>query len=160
MISAFFLLIKITPISTKHKKFFIFTNCYKKYVDMSKNDFDWSGRTILIVEDTDTSVMYYRAALRKTNVNLICVENGEEAVNMVQNGEKIDLILMDINMPVMNGIEATGKIKEIKPEIPIIVQTAYVLNDERIRSFDAGCDGFMAKPVKINQLFTTLQSLL
>jgi CheY-like chemotaxis protein len=123
-------------------------------------NYDWSDKTILIVEDTDTSVMYYRAALKKTKVKLVYADNGQSALDIIESGSNFDLILMDINMPVMNGIDATKKIKEIAPKIPIIIQTAYVLNDERIRSFDAGCDGFMAKPVKIQQLFATMESLL
>ncbi len=122
--------------------------------------YDWSDKTILIVEDTDTSVMYYRAALKKTKVKLVYADNGQSAVELIESGSSFDLILMDINMPVMNGIDATKKIKEFAPQVPIIIQTAYVLNDERIRSFDAGCDGFMAKPVKIQQLFATMESLL
>lgn len=124
------------------------------------NNYNWSEKTILIVEDTDTSIMYYKAALKKSMVNLVCAENGLQAVELVRQGKHFDLILMDINMPILNGIEATRQIKSINPKIPVIVQTAYVLNDERIKSFEAGCDGFMAKPVKIQQLFDTIESLL
>ncbi|PLX04631.1 MAG: response regulator [Marinilabiliales bacterium] len=124
------------------------------------NNYNWSEKTILIVEDTDTSIMYYRAALKKSKVKLVCAENGLQAVELVKQGRHFDLILMDINMPLLNGIEATKQIKSINPKIPVIVQTAYVLNDERIKSFEAGCDGFMAKPVKIQQLFDTIESLL
>jgi len=124
------------------------------------NNYNWSEKTILIVEDTDTSIMYYRAALKKSKVKLVCAENGLQAVEFVKQGKHFDLILMDINMPLLNGIEATKQIKSINPKIPVIVQTAYVLNDERIKSFEAGCDGFMAKPVKIQQLFDTIESLL
>lgn len=121
---------------------------------------DWYGKTILVVEDTDTSIMYYKAALKRTKAKLLYAYNGVEALDVIKSGKDIDLVLMDINMPVMNGIEATKEIKKINPHIPIIIQTAYVLNDERIRSFEAGCDGFMAKPIKINQLFTSMEELL
>jgi len=125
-----------------------------------KTSRDWSGKTILVVEDTDTSIMYYKAALKRTKAKLFYAQNGIEAIDIIKEDDKIDLVLMDINMPVMNGIEATEEIKKINPHIPIIIQTAYVLNDERIRSFEAGCDGFMAKPVKIHQLITTMEELL
>lgn len=124
------------------------------------NNYNWSEKTILIVEDTETSIMYYRAALKKTKVQLECAENGIQAVELVKQGKHFDVILMDINMPMLNGIEATKQIKSINPKIPVIIQTAYVLNDERIKSFEAGCDGFMAKPVKIQQLFDSIESLL
>jgi len=121
---------------------------------------DWTGKTVLVVEDTDTSIMYYKAALKKTKAKLLYAKNGVEAIDIVNKKDIVNLILMDINMPIMNGIEATREIKKINPHIPIIIQTAYVLNDERIRCFDAGCDGFMAKPVKIHQLITTIEELL
>jgi hypothetical protein len=121
---------------------------------------DWACKSILIVEDTDTSIMYYKAALNRTKAKLMYAKNGVEALEIVKSGDKIDIILMDINMPIMNGIEATKEIKKINPNIPIIIQTAYILNDERIKSFEAGCDAFIAKPVKINQLFSTLEELL
>lgn len=124
------------------------------------NSHDWTGKSILVVEDTETSVMYYKAALKRTNAKLLYASNGQEAIEAVNKGEEINLILMDINMPIMNGIEATKEIKKLSPKIPIIIQTAYILNDERIRSFEAGCDGFMAKPIKIHQLFTTIEHLL
>lgn len=121
---------------------------------------DWSGKTILIAEDTETSIMFYMAALKKTKAKLLQANNGKETVEFVKSGEKIDLILMDINMPEMDGLEAAEEIKKLKPNLPIIIQTAYVLNEERIRSFEAGCDGFIAKPVKIYQLIETIQSLI
>lgn len=121
---------------------------------------DWTGKSVLVVEDTDTSIMYYKAALKKTKAKLFYAKNGIEAIDIVKVDGNIDLVLMDINMPIMNGIEATKEIKKINPHIPIIIQTAYVLNDERIRCFEAGCDGFMAKPVKIHQLITTIEELL
>lgn len=121
---------------------------------------DWTGKSVLVVEDTDTSIMYYKAALKKTKAKLFYAKNGIEAIDIVKVDGNIDLVLMDINMPIMNGIEATKEIKKINPHIPIIIQTAYVLNDERIRCFEAGCDGFMAKPVKIHQLITTMEELL
>lgn len=121
---------------------------------------DWSGKTILVVEDTDTSIMYYKAALKRTKAKLLYATNGVEAIDIIKDNKNLDLILMDINMPLMDGIDATVEIKKINPQIPIIIQTAYVLNDERIRSFEAGCDGFMTKPVKIDQLITTMEELL
>lgn len=129
-------------------------------MDAEKRLIDWASKSILIVEDTDTSIMYYKAALNRTNAKLLYAKNGVEALEKVKTGDKIDLILMDINMPLMNGIEATKQIKKINPKVPIIIQTAYILNDERIKSFEAGCDGFMSKPVKIHQLFSTLEELL
>ncbi len=122
--------------------------------------YEWSSKVILLAEDTDTSVMYYQAALRKTKAELIWAPDGLEALKIAQSDQQIDVILMDINMPNLNGIEATREIKKIRPELPIIIQTAYVLSDEKKRSIDAGCDEFLTKPVNISQLLTTLDQLL
>ena len=65
---------------------------------------------------------------------------------------------MDLKLPIGNGYEATKEIKKYKKEIPIIVQTAYVLSNERDKSFEAGCDEFIAKPVNLNLLLSTIET--
>ena len=87
----------------------------------------WKGKVVLVAEDVDTSNMFYKAALSKTGVSVIWSENGSQAVAECEKQQQIDLILMDIHMPEMNGLEATQKIKEIRPDVPIVVQTAYIL---------------------------------
>jgi CheY-like chemotaxis protein len=120
----------------------------------------WKGKTILVAEDVDTSNMFYKAALSKTGADVIWTENGSDAVEHCEKQEKIDLVLMDINMPEMNGLEATKAIKEIRPEIPVVVQTAYLLSNEREKSFEAGADDFIAKPVTYQKLLEVLNTFL
>ena len=118
---------------------------------------DWEGKVVLVAEDTTTSVLFYKAVLKKTKASLIFVRNGLDAV---KKDENINLVLMDINMPDLNGIDATKEIKQIRPHLPVIIQTAYVMNNERISSFEAGADGFIAKPVTIKKLFEALEGFL
>jgi len=120
----------------------------------------WEGKIILVAEDTTTSILFYKAVLKKTNSSLIFVTNGLDAVEAVKKDENISIVLMDINMPDLDGIEATREIKKIRPHLPVIIQTAYVMNNERISSFDAGADGFIAKPVTIKKLFEVLDGFL
>ena len=115
--------------------------------------YDWTGKTILIAEDVETSNQYFKAALSKTNANLIWAVNGIDAVELFKNN-KVDLVLMDIHMPQMNGFEATMKIKKINKSVPVIIQTAYILSREEERSYEAGCDEFIAKPIKFKELLT------
>jgi len=75
------------------------------------------------------------------------VEYGKEDVDICEENENIDLILMDIRMPVMDGYTATKKIKKIRPKIPIIAQTAYSTEEDIKKALDAGCDDFVSKPV-------------
>lgn len=121
--------------------------------------FDWVGKTILIAEDVETSNQYFKAALTKTNASLLWALNGKEAVQIFKKN-KVDLILMDIHMPKMNGFEATKKIKEIDKSVPIIIQTAYILSGEEERSYDAGCDEFKTKPIKFIDLLTIVNKYL
>lgn len=135
---------------------------------MAKMDIDvikamrgrWKGKVILVAEDVDTSNMFYKAALSKTGADVIWTENGKEAVEQCQKQKQIDLVLMDINMPEMNGLEATKAIKEIRPEIPVIVQTAYLLSKEREKSFEVGADDFIAKPVTYQKLLEVMHNFL
>jgi len=121
---------------------------------------DWEGKVILVAEDTTTSILFYKAVLKKTKASLIFVRDGFEAIEAVKKEENISVVLMDINMPESNGIDATREIKKIRPHLPVIIQTAYVMNNERISSFEAGADGFIAKPVTIKKLFEALEGFL
>jgi CheY-like chemotaxis protein len=119
----------------------------------------WQGKTILVAEDVDTSNMFYRAALSKTGAKTLWAENGLDAIKAVEQNH-VDIVLMDINMPEINGLEATKRIKKIFPDIPVIIQTAYLLSNEREKSFDAGADEFIAKPITYRQLLEILNRFL
>ena len=110
---------------------------------------------ILIAEDDWTSLQYLKRILLKQNIIVIHVENGEQAIELVRNTPDINLILMDIRMPVMDGIEATKQIKQIRPDLPIIAQTAYAFEDEKSKILAIGCDEYLAKPldnIKLNEI--------
>jgi CheY-like chemotaxis protein len=124
-------------------------------MDLQKN-YDWGNKVILIAEDVETSKRYFKAALNRTNAKLLWAKNGKEAVDLVKKNKKIDIILMDLHMPELNGFKATRIIKNINKDIPIIVQTAYILAGEEEMSYEAGCDEFLAKPIKFNTLLTTI----
>ncbi|NJM16224.1 MAG: response regulator, partial [Bacteroidales bacterium] len=83
-----------------------------------------------------------------------------QAVDICKSINKIDLILMDIKMPLLNGYDATKQIKEINPNIPIIAQTAFSMKNDRIKCIQAGCDDYISKPIDIERLFNKMKSLL
>ena len=120
----------------------------------------WEGKTILIVEDNEPSNIYFEAALRKTKANLVWAKNGLDAVEIVKESDNIDLILMDINMPKMDGIEATRIIKSLFPDIIIVVQTAFILSGEERMCQEAGCDEFITKPIRLKYLLDTINHYL
>jgi CheY-like chemotaxis protein len=122
---------------------------------------DWSNRTILIAEDDEISFKFLDLLLtRKTNVNIIWAINGQMAVDFCRMYEHIDLVLMDIQLPIIDGVEAIRQIKSFKPNLPIIVQTANAFNEEWERCFDAGCDEYVTKPVNLHDLLARIDSFL
>jgi two-component system cell cycle response regulator DivK len=129
-------------------------------MEFSDTTYSWAGKTVLIVEDNETSNIYFEAALRKTKAVLIWAKNGLDAVEMVKNNNKVDLILMDINMPKLDGIEATRIIKGLNPEIVIVVQTAFILSGEERLCQEAGCDEFITKPIRLKYLLDTINRYL
>jgi CheY-like chemotaxis protein/nitrogen-specific signal transduction histidine kinase len=122
----------------------------------SSYPYDFRERTILIAEDIDFSFLYIEAVLRRTGVKILWAQNGEEAIKHVKANQSIDLILMDMHMPIMGGYEATELITKLRPGIPIIAQTAFVLPDDVKKCFSAGCSGFLAKPIRKEQLLNTM----
>ena len=106
--------------------------------------------TILIVEDEEVNYLYIDTLLEdfELNLNTLHAKHGKEAIEMCKENSKIDLVLMDMKMPIMNGFEATKLIKEFRPNLPIVAQTAYSISSDRNKAFLAGCNDFISKPIK------------
>jgi PAS domain S-box-containing protein len=129
--------------------------------DKQKHAYHWPEKQILIVEDERTNYNLLMIMLRPSQVKILWAMDGQEAIDMIREGkEQIDLILMDIRLPRINGYQATETIKEIKPSIPVIAQTAYAMDIEIQRAERAGCDGYITKPIDRNQLLETMYSFL
>lgn len=112
---------------------------------------------VLIVEDDDVSELMLEKNLTKTAGKILKARTGYEAIEMVRNHPEIDLILMDIRLPEMDGYEATRQIRQYNKEVVIIAQTAYRLTSYREKSIEAGCNDYVAKPIKMEQLFTMIR---
>jgi CheY-like chemotaxis protein len=117
---------------------------------------DWNTKNIMIVEDDETNAFLLKAYLKKTKATIIEVRDGKKAVEICKSSLPIDLVLMDIRLPEMNGYNATKLIKTFRKELPIVAQTAYALKSDITCAFDAGCDDFLAKPITQEQLFKVL----
>jgi CheY-like chemotaxis protein len=111
---------------------------------------------ILIAEDDRTSFEFLKKILKSDKYMILRAENGQQAVDIVKATPDIDLILMDIKMPVLNGMEATKQIKQIKPDLPIIAQTAYAFNEEMEEILSIGCDDYIIKPIEKDKLLLLL----
>lgn len=108
---------------------------------------NWDRYTILIVEDDPFNMQFLEEVLIDTQINLLRTTNADDAIDLVKSNSQIDIILMDVKLPGMNGLDALRIIKNLKPEIKIIVQTAYALTDDRINAENAGGDGYVSKPI-------------
>ncbi|NBC82566.1 MAG: response regulator [Bacteroidetes bacterium] len=113
--------------------------------------YDWSNLTFLIAEDNEHNYTFLQEALKTTGASILRASDGEQAVQLALKNP-IDLVLMDIMLPAMDGYEATKMIKQKKPKLPVIAQTAHAMANEKEKSIMAGCDDYMSKPIRMNLL--------
>lgn len=123
-------------------------------------DYDWKNKQILIVEDEDMNYILIREVLKKTNATIFWAENGKIAVDIFSQHSNIDLVLMDLKMPVMNGFEATSLIKQIRANVPVIAQTAYAMSGDREKILQNGCNDYIAKPIIPQRLLFTISKYI
>jgi signal transduction histidine kinase/ActR/RegA family two-component response regulator len=124
---------------------------------MIKQEF-LDGKVILIAEDLDWNFRYLEMMLGNfNNAKVLWAKNGREAVEMCREHSEIDLVLMDIQMPEMDGYQATTLIKEFRPELPVIAHTAYAMYEEREMCMSAGCCAYIAKPVRKEELLEEIR---
>jgi signal transduction histidine kinase/CheY-like chemotaxis protein len=125
-----------------------------------KNKFIWTGKQAMVVEDDEMSLIYLKEVLKSTQIEILHAKNGKQAVEMFRSNPNIDIILMDIKLPEMDGYEATRQIKQIKPTVPIIAQTAYAMADDHQKSLQVGCDDYISKPINRRKLLETMESFI
>lgn len=123
---------------------------YKKW------EVDWSTKTILIVEDMIEIQFFLQRVLDKTKVKILLASNIKEAKELYHTRKDIDLIILDIRLPDGDGYDLAREFKLARPHIPIIIETAYAMEGEQQKSFDAGCDDFITKPINANLLLTKI----
>lgn len=118
------------------------------------------SKLILLAEDDDSSFEYLRILLESMGFRMMQCADGETAVNMAKKHPEIALILMDIKMPVIDGLEATRKIRKFNSEIPIIAQSAYALAGDAEKALSAGCNDYVTKPVNRKVLLKIINKWL
>jgi hypothetical protein len=117
-----------------------------------------SGLKVLIAEDDETSQMLISIELENFSKEILKVTTGLEAIETCLRHPDIDLVLMDIQMPGMNGYEATRKIREFNKDVIIIAQTAFALTGDREKAIESGCNDYIAKPIKKDELLALIQT--
>lgn len=121
---------------------------------------DLRGYSIMVVEDEKINFLYLKTLLEPTQVHIIWKQNGKDALEYFERKSKVDLILMDMQMPVMNGYMATEEIRKLDKEVSIIALTANVLADDRQKCLDLGCNEYTTKPIQQDVLFWHLHHFI
>ena len=112
---------------------------------------------ILIVEDDQTSEIIISRAVRSICKEILNARNGQDAVETCRNTSDIDLVLMDIQLPFMDGYEATRQIRQFNKSVIIIAQTAYALTGDKEKSIEAGCNDYISKPINKDLLLMLIK---
>lgn len=115
---------------------------------------------ILIAEDDESNFQLLKILLKPFGAEIIRAWNGREALDFIMQDQSINLILMDLKMPEMDGFIATREIKKIRPTLPIIAQTAYALVGDKERALEAGCDLYICKPIEAIKLREAVKDAL
>ena len=122
--------------------------------------FDWSSKTMLVVDNVDSGFNYMKAALSRTGINLLRADDSKAGIELCERNRMIDLVFIDVNTPGVSGYEATREIKRIRPLLPVILQITGALQGEPELCSQAGCDDYVSGPVKFNVLMNILSKHL
>ena len=132
----------------------------KSIIEQSKTSkYDFSKYSILIAEDVTYNFEYLKNVFASTRANLLWAKDGIDVLNIFNN-QKIDLILMDIQLPEISGLDATRQIRKKNKTIPIIAQTGYTMDEDREECLSAGCNEVLVKPLQINDVLRTVSKYL
>jgi len=124
------------------------------------NTESWEGKVILAVEDDDVSLEFFKELFEPYKITLLSTNNGQSAIDICKSEPQIDLVLMDVQLPVLNGKEAMKQIKFFRPDLPIIAQTAFAMAGDREIYIDEGFDDYIAKPINVEQLLSSIDHFI
>jgi CheY-like chemotaxis protein len=124
------------------------------------HEISWNHKTFLIVEDDEGSAEFLSEILSITKAVIINAYTGKEAMKIFKSNPKIDLVLLDIRLPDESGLKIAQSMKKFRPNVPIVAQTAYASNNDRIECLKAGCDDFITKPIQYNKLIQLISQLI
>ncbi len=123
-------------------------------------EYNWKDKVILIAEDMEMNFVLLKKTLQQTEANIIRAKNGKEMLDIVKSDRHVDIVLLDMGMPVMDGYEATKLLRSEGFDVPIIAQTAFALDNEKERVLQAGCNDYVEKPIKKEVLFEKINKLI
>ncbi len=121
---------------------------------------NWEGKVILAVEDDEISLEFLKELFEPYKTILLSTNNGQSAIDICKSDPTIDLVLMDVQLPVLNGKEAMKEIKKLHPELPIIAQTAFAMSGDKEAYINDGFDDYIAKPINVQELLSSVEKFL
>jgi two-component system, cell cycle response regulator DivK len=119
---------------------------------------NWSDKNVLIVEDDEISMEFLVELLLPTQVKVFTAQDGQSAIDICQSNLSIDLVLMDVRLPVVNGREAMLEIKRHRPELIIIAQTAFAMSGDKEKYLDSGFDDYISKPIIMEEIIKKISN--
>jgi len=122
--------------------------------------YNWRGKKVLILEDDPAGSFLLCEILSHTQIEIQLVESGVEAVEVCKMDPEIDIVLLDMQVPVMSGFEAASEIRKLREDLPIIAQSAFIMTEDIDRAIDAGCTIHISKPINTFELLGTMHQLL
>ncbi len=125
-----------------------------------RSAYNWNNKTILVAEDEESNFKFLDMIIKRTGSELLWAKTGKQAIEMCQKNSSVDLILMDIKMPEMDGLAAIKEIRKTNSQLPIIVQSAYSMPEDRNLSFEAGANDFISKPIGTEKLLRIIDKHL
>jgi len=128
--------------------------------ETQKSDYDWSGKSFLIVEDDKVSFKFLEGMLKKTGATIFHADNGLKAIEYCKKYLEIEIVLMDIQLPEMSGLDATKIISSFRKDLPIIAQTANAMSEDKEKCLEVGCVDYVSKPINIHVLFHKIDKYL
>ena len=122
--------------------------------------YNFKGKKALIVEDDPSAAFLLTEILQHTNIQVVLVNSGLDAVEKCRKDPEFDIVLLDLQIPGISGFEAATLIKQIRDDLPIIAQSAYALIEEKERAIEAGCDAHISKPINTFDLLAAIDYFL
>ncbi|MFC2115536.1 response regulator [Bacteroidota bacterium] len=122
--------------------------------------YNWKGKKVLILEDDPTGSFLLSEILVHTKIKVHHVESGTAAVEACRTDPKIDIVLLDMQVPEMSGYDAAREIRKIRKDLPIIAQSAFIMTEDKDRAIESGCNAHISKPLNTFELLGTMHKLL
>ena len=119
-----------------------------------------ANSVILVAEDDEANLIYFENILRNEGLGVITASNGQDAIDRIHEHPEISLVLMDMKMPLMDGMEATKRIKSIRRELPVVAITAFAMSGDKKKILEAGCDGYLSKPLTKEVLLAKVKEFI